>query len=239
MTARYDHFKKRINFKNILKDILFIYIIAIITVLLFNTLIIQAYKVPSNSMEPQIIVNTSILVNKFIYGPKFPLTDNRIFNNTKNIKRGNVIVFMSNEYINKNKFFRLFSNLIYTFSFSYIDLANIDKNSTNLFVKRVIGLPGDVIKYKLVDNKVEVFINNIPEKKVIDLNYDVIEDNDQFPLINEYRVPDEEYYVLGDNRKKSVDSRIWGSIKSKQIIGKAVVKYWHWPFISSYLGVIK
>ena len=233
MYLRYEHYKKKINKKKILKDILFIYIIALIFVLLFNSIILQAYRIPSNSMEPQITENTRILVDKFVFGPKYPFTEKKIFDATKNIRRGDLIVFMSHEYIKKRKCFRVISTLLYTLSFSLIELPNFfGQSSSNIFIKRVIGIPGDTIKYKLIDGKVVVLINDIPERKVIDINYSLVEETEKNSLIlssmilqNEYKIKDSEYYVLGDNRVSSCDSRIWGGVNSNQIIGKAMLKY--------------
>ena len=235
MYVRYDHYKRKFNLKKTIKDILFIYIIAVISVLLFNSLILQAFKVPSNSMVPQIKENTYILVNKFVYGPKYPLTDNRIFDSTKNIRRGDVVLFMSNEYYHRNIFLRFLSSIVYTLSFSLVDILYLTDNDSNIYIKRIIGLPGDTIKYKLNDNTVEVYINNTIEKKVIPINYKLIDDNDKYPLINEYKVKANEYYVLGDNRRDSSDSRIWGGVIPKQILGKAMLKYF--PF--NEFGAIK
>lgn len=159
----------------------------------------------------------------------------------KNIRRGDVIVFMSDEYFKKNIIVRVFSSIIYTLTFTILDITNIDKNDNNsFFIKRVIGIPGDSIKFKLVDNIIVVFINNVSENSIINLNYKVIKDNsDKYPLINEYDLKKNEYYVLGDNRKLSYDSRIIGGINSKQIIGKAIIKYNLFPISRLKIGFIK
>jgi signal peptidase I len=238
MEIKYDHYKKKLNFKNIFKEIFYVYIIGILTVLLFNSILIQAFKIKESSMFPQIEENTCVLVNKFIYGPKYPFTEKRIFNSTKNIKRGDVILFYSEEYINKNKLVRMFNNMVYILTFSFIDLNNLD-DTRNIYIKRVIGIPGDSIKYQLVDNKILVFINGVQEKDIIKKNYDLVDYSDKYPILNEYKISQNEYYVLGDNRKSSFDSRFIGTINSRQIIGKSILKYWDWPFNFSKLGVIK
>lgn len=232
--SRYDYYKKKVNKKKIFKDIVLIYFIAVIFVLLFNSLILQAYRIPSNSMFPGISEGTRVLTNKFIYGPKYPLTDLRIFDSTKSVKRGDVIVFYSKEYMKRNTFIRSFSSFIYTVTFSVIDISKyFQRYDTNVYLKRVIGIPGDKIKYIIQDKKVIVLINGLPEKSVISSDYKLIDENeDNSPLLSnmilqeEKEVKDGEYYVLGDNRASSSDSRIWGSVSSKQIIGKAFLKYW-------------
>lgn len=240
---RYDYYKKKVNKKKVLKDIILIYLISVLVVLTFNSFIMQAYKVPSNSMYPIIVEGSRILANKFVYGLKLPFTDIRIFDATKNIKRGDVVIFLSKEYYNTNNFFRSFSSLVYILTFSMIDLSSIIKHyETNMYIKRVIGIPGDNIKFEIQNKKVVLFINNNLEKKIINLNYKIIEESeDNNPLISSMILREEivlkkdEYFVIGDNRPNSFDSRIWGPISSKQIVGKAVLKYW--PL--SYFGFIK
>lgn len=242
--SSYYYYKKKINKGKIIKDIIFIYFITVVIVLLFNSLLFQAYKVPSDSMAPTLKENSRILVDKFSIGPKYPLTNARIFDSTRNsINRGDVIVFMSNEYYNRSSLFRSFSTLLYTLSFTTIDLSNIVRHyDSNIYVKRVIGVPGDHIRYRLINDTVVVMINGVPEKEVIVGKYQTVEENknnskllSSMMLQNEFVVKDNEYYVLGDNRVSSSDSRIWGSVKKDQIIGKAFFRYW--PV--TLFGVIK
>jgi signal peptidase I len=241
--TRYDYYKKKVNKKRIASNIIFIYLIAVIFVILFNSLIFQAYKIPSNSMEPNIRPGTRVIVNKFLFGPNYPFTDFKIFDGTKNVKRGDILLFYSSEYISTNKIIRMISSLFYTISFSFFDLSTyLNHYDNNIYIKRVVGLPNDKIKYAVVNGKVVVLINGIPEKKVIDSNYGLIEETDNNSVLlsnmilqNEYIVKENEFYVLGDNRINSNDSRIWGSISKKQIIGKAIIKYWP----TNVFGVIK
>jgi signal peptidase I len=245
MARHYEYYKKKVNKRKIIKDIIYIYIIAVLLVLMFNSLFIQAFKIPSNSMEPTLYENNRILVNKFIYGPKIPFTDIRIFDGKRNIHRGDIIVFMSEEYSNKNVLFRVSSTFIYTLTFSIVDISNIVRHyDSNVYVKRIVGIPGDRIKFNVVNGTVVVYINGIPEKKAIELDYKTIEENEKnskllslMTLQNEYVVKEGEYYVLGDNRISSSDSRIWGSygVTPKQIIGKAIIKYWP----TNQIGVFK
>lgn len=234
MPRYYDYYKKKVNKKKVIKEIILIYFIALFFVIIFNSFIMQAYKVPSNSMAPNIKEGDRILANKFVYGPKLPFTNIRIFDGTDNIRRGDVIIFLSKEYYNTNKFFRSISSLVYTLTFSLVDISSFFKTyDTNMYIKRVIGLPGDKIKFEFQNNKVVVFINGILEKKVINLNYKIIEETEEnSPLISSMLIQGEiilkenEYYVIGDNRVVSSDSRIWGPVNSNQIIGKAILRYW-------------
>jgi signal peptidase I len=241
--TRYDYYKKKVNKKRIVRNIILTYIIAVIFVIIFNSIIFQAYKIPSDSMEPNIKPGTRVLVNKFIWGPNYPFTDFRIFDGTNNIKRGDILLFYSSEYISLNKITRMFSTLIYTISFSAFDFSNyLHHLDNNIYIKRVVGLPNDKIKFSIINGKVIVLINGIPEKKVIDSNYSLIEENENNSILksnmilqNEYIIKENEFYVLGDNRVNSNDSRIWGAISKKQIIGKAILKYWP----TNEFGVIK
>ena len=229
------HYKKKIEKGKIFKDIILIYCITVLFVLLFNSILLQAFKIPTTSMEPSLKKDVRILVDKFSVGPKYPLTDKRIFDATESqVQRGDIIAFYSNEYYNKGAFYRSITTFIYTISFTLIDIPFLAKHyDSSVYVKRVVGIPGDKIKFRLINDEVVLTINGIPEKEIIPGNYQtVVENRANSKLLttmiiqNEYTLKDNEYYVLGDNRISSSDSRIWGCVKNDQILGKVIFKYW-------------
>ncbi len=169
---------------------------AIILALIIRAFVIQAFKIPSGSMEPTLLIGDHILVNKFIYGTHIPFT-NDVVMPVRAPKRDDVIVF------------------------EYPKDESID------FIKRVIGLPGDKLQ---VINK-QVYING----KALDEPYayhgdpEIIPGNesprDNFgPIV----VPKGEYFMMGDNRDFSNDSRFWGFVKKDLILGQAEIIYFSW-----------
>jgi signal peptidase I len=183
--------------KGIIREYLEAIVTALILALIIRTFVIQAFKIPSGSMKPTLLVGDHILVNKFIYGIRIPFTDKIIFP-VREPKRGDVVVF---EYPNDH---------------------SID------FIKRLIGKPGDKIQ---IINK-QIYINgekfNDKYGFFIDKNvypYSLFDPRDNFgPII----VPQNSYFMLGDNRDLSRDSRYWGFVKRDEIIGKAFIIYWSW-----------
>jgi signal peptidase I len=186
-------------------------------------------------MTPTLKEGGRILVDEFSVGPKYPLTDKRIFDATESqVQRGDIIAFYSNEYYNKGAFYRSITTFLYTVSFTLIDIPALAKHyDSSVYVKRVVGLPGDKIKFRLINDEVILTINGIPEKEIIPKEYRIISENrtnskllTTMIIQNEYVLKDNEYYVLGDNRISSSDSRIWGGVKKEQILGKVIFKYW-------------
>lgn len=234
--SSYYYYKKSINKSKIIHDAIIIYLITVLTVILFNSFLFQAYKVPSNSMYPTLDSNTRIITDKFVVGPRIPLSNRRFFDSiAKNINRGDVVVFMSHEYYKKSVFFRAFSNLIHTLTFTLVDITDmLNQYDSNIYVKRIIGIPGDKIRFELLnDDTIQVKINGVYEKQVIPSEYVLIEENKNnsklltaIQLHKEITVGENQYYLLGDNRVSSSDSRVFGTISSNQIIGKAVFTYW-------------
>ncbi|MCH5150360.1 MAG: signal peptidase I [Spirochaetales bacterium] len=231
------HYKKKIEKGKIFKEIILIYCTIVLFILLFNSLLFQAFKIPTNSMEPSLKEGVRILVDKFSIGPKYPLTNRRVFDATESqVKRGDIIAFYSNEYYNKGAFYRSITTFLYTISFTLIDVPSLTKHyDSSVYVKRVVGIPGDKIRFRLINDEVILTINGIPEKEIIPENYQIVKETRSNSKLlttmiiqNEYILKDNEYYVLGDNRISSSDSRIWGSVKKDQIIGKVIFKYW--PF---------
>ena len=182
--------------KHIVREYAESIIIAVILALIIRTFVVQAFKIPSGSMEDTLAIGDHILVNKFIYGMKIPFTDKRILK-IRDPKRGDVIVFEYPEDPSKD------------------------------FIKRVIGTPGDLVEER---NK-RVYING----QLYENPHEVHKETDMIPKEQNPRdnfgpvtVPDNSYFVMGDNRDRSYDSRFWGFVKNSKIKGLAFIKYWSW-----------
>jgi len=182
--------------KHIVREYAESIIIAVILALIIRTFLVQAFKIPSGSMEDTLAIGDHILVNKFIYGTKIPFTDKRILK-IRDPQRGDVIVFEYPEDPSKD------------------------------FIKRVIGTPGDVIEEK--DKKVYVngqpYVNPHEVHKETDMIPREQNPRDNFGPV---KVPENSYFVMGDNRDRSYDSRFWGFVKNSKIKGLAFIKYWSW-----------
>lgn len=171
-------------------------IIAIILALVIRTFVVQAFKIPSGSMEDTLAIGDHILVSKFIYGTKIPFSDKRILK-IRDPRRGDVIVFEYPEDPSKD------------------------------FIKRVIGTPGDEVEVK----EKKVYINGMPYENP----HEVHKEKDLIPReqnprdnFGPVKVPENSYFVMGDNRDRSYDSRFWGFVKNSKIKGLAFIKYWSW-----------
>ncbi len=167
---------------------------ALVLALIIRTYIVQAFKIPSGSMIPTLLIGDHILVNKFIYGTQVPFTDKKVLVIT-NPKRGDIVVFKYPEDLSKD------------------------------FIKRVVGVGGDIVEEK---DKV-VYVNgrplNEPYTQHTDSSINTVEPRDNF---GPYLVPTGKIFVMGDNRDQSYDSRYWGYVDLKLIKGKAMIIYWSW-----------
>lgn len=177
-------------------------IVALLLALIIRTFVVQAFKIPSGSMEDTLLVGDHLLVSKFIYGVQVPFTEKRILR-FRNPRQGDVIVFEFPEDRNKGYF------------------------SRRDFIKRVVGVPGDVVE---VRDK-QVYVNG--EK--YDLPQEIHKEKDLIPaeygprdFMKPVTVPADSYFVMGDNRDRSYDSRFWGFVTDPEIKGKAFIKYWSW-----------
>jgi len=199
LTGKETAVKKKSIFREYLEAI----IIAGILALFIRTFVVQAFKIPSGSMEDTLLIGDHILVNKFLYGTVIPFTDKKVLPLSEP-KRGDIIVF------------------------------KYPGDESKDFIKRVIGTPGDVLQ---VINK-KVFINGKP----LDETYTVYKDDEVLPKALQARdnfgpvkVPPGKYFMMGDNRDKSHDSRFWGFVNENKIIGKAMIIYWSWDTDSSWV----
>jgi signal peptidase I len=182
--------------KHIVREYAESIIIAVILALIIRTFVVQAFKIPSASMEDTMLIGDHLLVNKFIYGIKIPFVDGR-FLKIRDPQRGDVIVFEYPEDPSKD------------------------------FIKRVIGTPGDTIQ--VINKKVYVngklYVNPHEVHKEPDMIPEAQNPRDNMQPI---KVPENSYFVMGDNRDRSYDSRFWGFVKIDKIKGLAFIKYWSW-----------
>ncbi len=175
---------------------------ALILALIIRTFLFQAFKIPSGSMEDTLLIGDHLLVNKFIYGTQIPFTDQR-FLTLRDPERGDIIVFEFPQDQEKPYFQR------------------------RDFIKRIIGIPGDIIEIR---NK-QVLVNGVPYEleQAIHKESEVIAgDLQPRDFLGPIKVPADHYFVLGDNRDRSFDSRFWGFVPEQQIKGLAFIKYWSW-----------
>ncbi len=182
--------------KHIVREYIESILIAVLLALLIRTFVVQAFKIPSGSMEDTLAIGDHLLVNKFIYGTKIPFTDKKIMK-FRDPRQGDVIVFEYPEDPSKD------------------------------FIKRVVGLPGDIVEGK----DKQVYVNGKPYcnphevHKELEVIPKEMNPRDNFGPIT---VPPDSYFVMGDNRDRSYDSRFWKFVKVSQIKGLAFIKYWSW-----------
>lgn len=218
-------------------------VVTVIMALFGMTFIVQAVKVPTGSMQNTITIGDHLLVNKFIFAPGTSLP----FLPQREIKRGDIIVFKypGNPYDPKRD-----------------DRPDNRPILTN-YVKRVIGLPGDRISIKgnsvivngdvVAEHRITAKDHNRkdpleiidePPKKPGEL-YDVYykpgpEDGEQeydaFQGKAELVVPPNSYFVMGDNRDNSEDSRYWGFVPRDLVIGRAMFVYWSYDESATATG---
>jgi signal peptidase I len=171
-------------------------ILAILIAFFIRTFVIQAYKIPSGSMKPTLLIGDHILVSKFNYGIRLPLIRSTLLP-VGTPKRGDIVVFIYPEDRSKD------------------------------FIKRLIGLPGDVIEVR--DKK--ILLNGLPWIDAHGVNVDnliipgSVQPRDNFGPV---KVPEDSLFVMGDNRDESYDSRFWGFVPMKDVLGKALIIYWSW-----------
>jgi signal peptidase I len=198
-----------------LADYLESLLVTVLIALFGTTFVVQAFKIPSQSMEPTLLVGDHLLVNKFIFGGRGHGYEKLL--PYRAVRRGDIIVF----------------------KFPFDDHPH--------YVKRVIGLSGDRIR--IIDQRVYVNGNRLSEPYVVHdpAAEDPLGDNfppsDPYALPvglrpewaarigdyvhhNELVVPENHYFVMGDNRDHSWDSRYWGFVDRDAIMGRPVVIYW-------------
>ena len=189
-------------------------------VLILRSFIFEPFKIPSGSMMPTLLIGDFILVNKYDYGLRLPVLHTKFIEN-KTPERGDVVVFR------------------------YPEDPSIS------YIKRIVGLPGDKISYY---NKI-LYINDISVTQELhgryntdgagfrmngvslrienlgDINHEILissRGSQEF----EVRVPETHYFVLGDNRDNSKDSRYWGFVPDQNLVGRAFMIWMNWDWMT-------
>jgi len=172
-------------------------VIAVILALFVRTWIVQAFKIPTGSMENNLLIGDHLLVNKFMFGPT-ATSIGRTLLPVRDIRRGDVIVF------------------------KYPDEPDRD------FIKRVIGLPGETLELRAK----KVYIDGQPLDEPYVHFLEPASDAQETTLFDvrerygPVRVPEGQYFVMGDNRDNSQDSRYWGFLPRHYVKGRALMIYW-------------
>ncbi len=195
-----DNFIKTIFSRENIEAIL----IAIVLALFIRSFVVQAFKIPSGSMEPTLLIGDHILVNKFIYGLTIPFTDKKIFPFTKP-EPDDVIVFIFPLDPSKD-----FIKRVIAVEGDKIQIIN---KHISINDKPFTGYPG-FYSDPIIAGKTGPTANR-----------------DNFGPVT---VPKGCLFVMGDNRDKSYDSRFWGFVKMDKVRGKAFLIYWSWekPFVN-------
>lgn len=186
-------------------------------VFVLRSFLIEPFQIPSESMVPTLEVGDFIVVNKFIYGIRLPIIRTKVLNIT-DPKRGDVMVFFP-------------------------------PHESRYFIKRVVGLPGDVIKIR----NHQLFINGVDSTQEFlsedhrpctasglkyQLYHETFDDHTHnmrkcvipggLSQNGEWTVAEGHYFMMGDNRDNSLDSRSWGAVPEENIVGKAFAIWMHW-----------
>src|SRR5438132_4392903 len=175
-------------------------VIAVILALFIRTFIVQAFKIPTGSMENNLLIGDHLLVNKFVFGPTASRLERALLP-VGTIHRRDIIVF------------------------KYPEEPERD------FIKRVIGLPGETVEVR----QKKVYINNQELKEPYAHFLQPAATPSEFREVTSFdvrerygpvTVPPNQYFVMGDNRDNSQDSRYWGFLPRENIKGRALLIYW-------------
>lgn len=187
----------------------------VLIVLLLRSFLVEPFRIPSGSMMPTLLVGDFILVNKFTYGFRLPVVHTKIIEMGRP-ERGDIVVF------------------------------RYPKDPTVDYIKRIIGLPGDRVGYY----HKQVHINGEPIKQTAlgeyeggglwgaetlisedlgSITHDIlVRTGEPSSKEGEFTVPEGQYFVMGDNRDNSNDSRFWGTVPEANLVGKAFFIWMSW-----------
>lgn len=200
------------------------YFVIIAVIFGLRSFVVEPFQIPSGSMLPTLEIGDFILVNKFEYGLRLPVLNTVIIPTTEP-KQGDVVVF------------------------------KYPRDPSLNYIKRLIGLPGDTVAYR---NKVltvngtsvsKAFLAKLPislnpsqepvdvfSEQLGDVQHDIYNSYRFTPQEGEWTVPAGHYFVMGDNRDNSADSRFWGFVPDENMKGRAFYVWLHWDEFLSLPG---
>ncbi|HEX9113137.1 MAG TPA: signal peptidase I [Nitrospirota bacterium] len=198
------------------------FLIAAVVALFIRQFVVEAFKIPSGSMIPTLTIGDHLLVNKFIYGPRIPFTDSRIFT-WQEPKRGDIIVFKYPENETKN-----FIKRVVGLPGDKIEIKNgklfINDQPVPVTDKGVYeGGEGEGMSSPYYPKP------RLLQEQLGAVKHQILYLHDQSGYnFGPVLVPKDSVFVMGDNRDNSQDSRVWGFVRENKILGKALVIYWSW-----------
>ena len=199
------------QFKANLKELIDTVVFVVVAVIIIRFFVAELRWIPSGSMRPTLLEGDRIVVEKIT---KFPnIIRNHKFENEP--KRGDIMIFYPPFVKLKTDAWAIFSRLT---GFFCKDIA---------YIKRVIGLPGEKFEIKKSSNGAyKVYINDKPLDEdyiMSEYDYHVCREN---MYCGPFVIPENNYFMMGDNRGNSQDSRFWGTLPKDRFIGRAVFTFW-------------
>jgi len=203
----------------------------VLAILIVRSFVAEPFHIPSGSMMPSVLIGDYVVTEKFAYGLRLPLSHTKVVP-TGSVHRGDVAVF------------------------------RFPRNPSVDFIKRVIGLPGDTITYTCTGNELiingkkvkrkrlgvypgegamevargaQLWMEWLPRNGGGTVKHRILIRPDRPTRCGTWKVPPHSYFVMGDNRDNSDDSRYWGFVPEKNLVGKAVLVFFnfqgwtHWP----------
>ena len=191
-----------------------------LAVFVIRSFVVEPFRIPSGSMMPTLLIGDFIAVSKFSYGIRLPVTNRKVFE-VGRPERGDVAVF------------------------------RYPVDGETIFIKRIVGLPGDRVRY---DRDKRLFVNERETAQGASGTYEGTGSGSHMTgarrrperlggrthevlyrpglpsLEGEWTVPEGHYFVLGDNRDKSHDSRFWGFVPAENLVGPASVIWMNWDW---------
>jgi len=197
---------------NYLRETVETVVIALLIALVIRAFLFQVFWIPSASMQPTFDINDRIIVDRISHGiqnPLYDMNDSPIF-----------LFNIPNPLYNTNFPLSGYRNIVEWGALGRFDIIVFKYPKDPLgtrrdFIKRIIGLPGEEVEIK----KGVVYIDNQP----------LIEEHSMFKdsfYMKKIKVPNKHYFVMGDNRPNSADSRYWGFVPKDNVIGMALLRIW-------------